>query len=367
MKNWQIIFWLVIFFPLGLYLMFRYSDWQKPVKYGTIAIFIFVLFLGGAENWAYILAIGAFFASIVGLFSVFRKKSRSKGAIALALGIVVLIASGLQINEYQVQEQLAIEAAAEAERVAEEERLAEIAKAKEEKRLEQEKREREEQRKLRNEAIELIEAVEDKPTQVAYDRALKVLNSLDKKDTVLLTRLDEVLPEVEAYEELVSIAEKAVIEAEERKDRDAYNQAYELVGALPIPRRTLERQLEKVDNELVKIEKEQQRAAEKAAEEERVAAEKAAEEQRQATAVAASQQASSGSSNNSSTSTAAVAPPVQTPEVTPSTVTVYIAPESGTKYHYSQGCRGLNNANSIQGMSLNEAEGLGYELCGWEK
>lgn len=241
-----------------------------------------------------------------------------------------------------MQEQLAIEAAAEAERVAEEERLAEIAKAKEEKRLEQEKREREEQRKLRIEAIELIEAVEDKPTQVAYDRALKVLNSLDKKDTVLLARLDEVLPEVEAYEELVSIAEKAVIEAEERKDRDAYNQAYELVGALPIPRRTLERQLEKVDNELVKIEKKQQRAAEKAAEEERVAAEKAAEEQRQA---------SSGSSNSSSTSTAAVAPPVQTPEVTPSTATVYIAPESGTN----------------QGMSLNEAEGLGYELCGWEK
>lgn len=146
-----------------------------------------------------------------------------------------------------------------------------------------------------------------------------------------MARLDEVLPEVEAYEELVSIAEKAVIEAEERKDRDAYNQAYELVGALPIPRRTLERQLEKVDNELVKIEKEQQRAAEKAAEEQR--------------------QASSGSSNSSSTSTAAVAPPVQTPEVTPSTATVYIAPESGTN----------------QGMSLNEAEGLGYELCGWEK
>lgn len=46
--------------------------------------------------------------------------------------------------------------------------------------------------------------------------------------------------------------------------------------------------------------------------------------------------------------------------------TVYVAPQSGTKYHYSQNCRGLNNANSTVSMSLSEAQAQGYSLCGWE-
>ena len=46
--------------------------------------------------------------------------------------------------------------------------------------------------------------------------------------------------------------------------------------------------------------------------------------------------------------------------------TVYIAPDSGTKYHFDQGCRGLSQANSISSMSLSDAQALGYGLCGWE-
>lgn len=45
--------------------------------------------------------------------------------------------------------------------------------------------------------------------------------------------------------------------------------------------------------------------------------------------------------------------------------TVYIAPESGTKYHYSSTCRGLRNANSV--VPINESEAiLSYTLCGFE-
>ena len=46
--------------------------------------------------------------------------------------------------------------------------------------------------------------------------------------------------------------------------------------------------------------------------------------------------------------------------------TVYIAPDSGTKYHFDQSCRGLSQANSISSMSLSDAQAQGYDLCGWE-
>lgn len=46
--------------------------------------------------------------------------------------------------------------------------------------------------------------------------------------------------------------------------------------------------------------------------------------------------------------------------------TVYIAPDSGTKYHFNQSCRGLSQANSIASLSLSDAQAQGYDLCGWE-
>lgn len=46
--------------------------------------------------------------------------------------------------------------------------------------------------------------------------------------------------------------------------------------------------------------------------------------------------------------------------------TVYIAPDSGEKYHFSQGCRGLSRANSTLAISLSDAQAQGYTLCGWE-
>lgn len=46
--------------------------------------------------------------------------------------------------------------------------------------------------------------------------------------------------------------------------------------------------------------------------------------------------------------------------------TVYVAPDSGKKYHYDQGCRGLKSANSIVSLTEQEAIAQGYTLCGWE-
>ncbi len=52
----------------------------------------------------------------------------------------------------------------------------------------------------------------------------------------------------------------------------------------------------------------------------------------------------------------------------PSGQTVYICkgPES-KRYHFSANCRGLSNCSTrIYEVPLEEAEGLGRTICGWE-
>lgn len=92
-----------------------------------------------------------------------------------------------------------------------------------------------------------------------------------------------------------------------------------------------------------KIEAAKQAEADRVAEEERMQAEQLAQEQAEAERLAAEQQA------------------VQVSEQT-----VYVAPQSGTKYHFSSTCRGLKQASSVVEMSLTEAQNQGYTLCGWE-
>lgn len=92
-----------------------------------------------------------------------------------------------------------------------------------------------------------------------------------------------------------------------------------------------------------KIEAAEQAEADRVAEEERMQAEQLAQEQAEAERLAAEQQA------------------VQVSEQT-----VYVAPQSGTKYHFSSTCRGLKQASSVVEMSLTEAQNQGYTLCGWE-
>lgn len=75
----------------------------------------------------------------------------------------------------------------------------------------------------------------------------------------------------------------------------------------------------------------------------------AAEAERQRQAAAAQEQANQ---------VAAAQTPQQNNEQT-----VYIAPDHGTKYHLNPNCSGLNNANSVVAISLQEAQARGYTLC----
>lgn len=104
----------------------------------------------------------------------------------------------------------------------------------------------------------------------------------------------------------------------------------------------LSKQLNQLDGEITKVEEKEKadREAAQKAEQERIVQEQAAAQKAEEQKVA-QEQAAVGR-------------------------TVYIAPQSGTKYHFNQNCRGLRRANSISSMTENEAISSGYSLCGFE-
>ena len=45
-KTGWIILWLILFFPVGIFLMWRYANWKKPVKIVISAVFAFLIYSG---------------------------------------------------------------------------------------------------------------------------------------------------------------------------------------------------------------------------------------------------------------------------------------------------------------------------------
>lgn len=388
MKNWKIILWLILFFPIGLYLMYRYTDWSKPVKVAITAFFLLFLIIGGIDLIYLLFVFGSLIFTALGLITFYRTSNKKKTIALVATGFLFSIAS-YQIGEAQEAKWIAIEQQAreEQERIAEEEKKqieeAERQKAEEEKQRAEKKRQQElarkkEQEKLKRQeeqlrkATEAIEKVEEESNQQNYDRAKKLLDDLEEEDLDLIIRLETTKLAVDEYEAAKSVAIEALEHAETEKSRTTYDEAYTLIAALAIPNESLKNRVNTLEQEITQIEKEERIAAEKKAEEEkRIAAEQAriaeekrveeekarvAEQERVAAEQAAAQQAA-----QQPVAVQTPAPPVNNVEKV-----VYIAPYSGTKYHYNPNCRGLSNANSIQEISLSEAQSLGYGLCGWE-
>lgn len=315
-----------------------------------------LVIVGGLKVMSAILLIGTFvFLTLSGL-SIIRKKSHLK-SVGLIVSSLLLFAGSYHINETIEAEQIAIEQAeirAEEERVriAEEKKQAEIAKQKELERIE-------EQKAIRVKVLSSLDKVEAEPTLENYNAVTRNLNALEDKSEIK-KRLDEIKPAVDAYEETVLVAREAIIHAETEKSRSTYEEANKLVSSLSIPHKGLNSRLNQLDIKLVEAEAEQL-AADKAAEKQRIAEASASEEAaRIATAEKASQQAAQRASKKAEPIETASAPADNNEK------TVYIAPHSGTKYHYSASCRGLNNANSVKKISLSEAKNQGYDLCGWE-
>lgn len=92
--------------------------------------------------------------------------------------------------------------------------------------------------------------------------------------------------------------------------------------------------------------------------EEKAAAEKAEADRKAAEKAAADQKAAEAAQAQENQATQA--------QQAPQARTVYIAPQSGRKYHFNSNCRGLRNATSISSMTESDTISNGYGLCGWE-
>ncbi|MBO1304713.1 hypothetical protein JZO70_00960 [Enterococcus sp. 669A] len=109
----------------------------------------------------------------------------------------------------------------------------------------------------------------------------------------------------------------------------------------------------KAEEEKKALEQQQAAEAQKAEEERKaqeqqqaqLAAQKAEEDRLAQEAAAAQQQVAAQQAQ-------AAAEAQQAPQPQPVSQTVFIAPQSGTKYHSHSGCRGLSNANSVEEVAM---------------
>ena len=146
-------------------------------------------------------------------------------------------------------------------------------------------------------------------------------------------------------QELIKAADQAIKNAEANPTRDTLNQANATYEAIPVDKRPSAQQ-ERIAqvHTAVETKEAQERQAQEAArkaEEEKKKAEEAArlEQQRLAEQQAAQQQ---------------------------NQQMVWVAPQSGRRYHFDATCRGLRRANSTVQMTLQEAQAQGYTHCGYE-
>ena len=359
MESWKIILWLVLFFPVGIYLMFKHSDWPTKAK---IAISIFFLFIsvGVAAIMGELMYLTGFILFIIGIYTFIKKKDKKKSLILLALGTLLFTTTATvnyQIGQAEERERIAIELEEkkEAERLLQVKHEQEIAAKAEQKRIEQEKKLKAQQ-ETNQRAVEAIEKAEKEPSKENYDLAFQALNKLDKEESDLTSRLDKIKPVMEKYEEEKVTILTAIEKAEGDKTRTSYNEAHGLVAALTFSNSSFSNRLSKLDTEIKVIEKEKAAAEKK--ESERIEAARVAAE-----AESVRIEAEAEAARIAAEEAAVVVIESEEQQIANA---VYIAPESGTKYHYSSNCRGLSNANSIVEMDLYAAQSQGYELCGWE-
>lgn len=264
MKNWKVILWLVLFFPLGAYFMWRYSSWNIHLKYG-ISIFLGLLtalftFTGGL----FILFWYSGFGFLLYFIATF-KSSPKKQKISFLTASVLLFGSSLALSpttesvesdQSQIQvvkkDTSASDIKKQKEKKASEEKLAAENKIQAEKELQAEKL---------KEATDALILAEATPTRENYNKASTLVVALTTKDSTIVSRLDAVKLTVETEEKIVA-------EAKEKAET------------------------ERIAAEEARIAEEQRvQEAQRVAEEQRLATERAvAEENRVAQAAAAPQQ-----------------------------------------------------------------------------
>ena len=192
-------------------------------------------------------------------------------------------------------------------------------------RKEKEKRKLEAERKKQEEEKQKLEAERKKQEEERQKFEAERKKQEEEKQKIEAERKAQEERQKQAENE----ATTALSQAEAHPTRENYNAAATLIQAIPNGNQHLSARLATVDAT--------------------IKANEAAEAERQRQAAAAQEQANQ---------VAAAQTPQQNNEQT-----VYIAPDHGTKYHLNPNCSGLNNANSVVAISLQEAQARGYTLC----
>ncbi|ENZ5556042.1 hypothetical protein ACGWYN_002358 [Enterococcus hirae] len=190
---------------------------------------------------------------------------------------------------------------------------------------EKEKRKLEAERKKQEEEKQKLEAERKKQEEERQKLEAERKKQEEEKQKIEAERKAQEERQKQAENE----ATTALSQAEAHPTRENYNSAATLIQAIPNGNQHLSARLATVDAT--------------------IKANEAAEAERQRQAAAAQEQANQ---------VAAAQTPQQNNEQT-----VYIAPDHDTKYHLNPNCSGLNNANSVVAISLQEAQARGYTLC----
>ncbi|GEL67917.1 O-antigen ligase family protein [Marinilactibacillus psychrotolerans] len=347
MKNIKAIFWLISFFPIGLYYMFKETNWSTVTKIIISLIGMFILGIAVSTGSASVLLVLSgliiFFSAILYfIYSILKKNHKRPAVLLFIFGILLMGIGGTQISAEN----------AEAERVAEEQKLEEekieTDRIAEEKRLEVE-----EKTEL---AIAAIEKVTETLSKNDYKAAEKAIEDIPEPNKDLSNKLKKLQDPIKEYEIAVNDTAEAIKKAEESKSRADYEHAISLSDALPIGNNKFDSRLAKIDETITKSEAEKAKKELLAKEE----SERKAEEER---TQAASKNNNSPTENYSEESKNETEKKSSNDNITK---TVYVATQSGKKYHFDPNCRGLSNANSVDNISLDVAISQGYDLCGWE-
>ena len=309
MKNWKTIVWLMLFFPIGIYFMFKETKWTKGIKYLITAVLVIVTTLlaysGLLLESFYISGLLILISGIISTIYSFTRNKQHKASIAILFLGLVLFSGSTQQMDTRAQERFAI---AEQARIEEETRienerqqalLAEATSAVEqaEEEISRENYDKaftkvsalsQKDRNLADrldsidkqliseektkEATILVEKAEKENTRSHYEKAASAIQALPTKNSELAERIVKIEKLILAHEKQVEEAETSLSQAETSKDRKGYKQAYLLVTSLPHQDDGLIKRLETLDSTIEKQEKQ-------IAQEKKLAEEKAAEEQ----------------------------------------------------------------------------------------
>src|SRR5699024_7125372 len=264
---------------------------------------------------------------LVGLIrSFFKKGNKKRNFIIIGTAFILMIfgasispTSHSDSSKASIQSEKKIETKRKTS-TSSEEQLKQKAEQKE-----KEKRKLEAERKKQEEEKQKLEAERKKQEEERQKLEAERKKQEEEKQKIEAERKAQEERQKQAENE----ATTALSQAEAHPTRENYNSAATLIQAIPNGNQHLSARLATVDAT--------------------IKANEAAEAERQRQAAAAQEQANQ---------VAAAQTPQQNNEQT-----VYIAPDHGTKYHLNPNCSGLNNANSVVAISLQEAQARGYTLC----